>query len=261
MEILKVIFYWVVYPLTRPFYLIFFIFNTFVLGLIVIMISPFDRNGNIVHYIGRFWSLLNIFLAGTRVRIRGREKIDKGSNYIVMSNHQSLFDVWALIGKLPLQIRWIVKKEIRKVPVFGYALEKMGHIYIDRHDRKNAYMSLEAAAQKIKKGTSIIIFPEGTRSKNGRLQRFRLGGATLAIRSGVHILPVTVNGGRFALPKGTLAIMPVKMDIVVGNAIDTSAFDENNKEKLTAAVKSAIEKNLDLKYGALIQTEYAARKE
>lgn len=261
MEILKVIFYWIVYPLTRPFYLIFFIFNTFVLGLIVIMISPFDRNGNIVHYIGRFWSLLNIFLAGTRVRIRGREKIDKGSNYIVMSNHQSLFDVWALIGKLPLQIRWIVKKEIRKVPVFGYALEKMGHIYIDRHDRKNAYMSLEAAAQKIKKGTSIIIFPEGTRSKNGRLQRFRLGGATLAIRSGVHILPVTVNGGRFALPKGTLAIMPVKMDIVVGNAIDTSAFDENNKEELTAAVKSAIEKNLDLKYGALIQTEYAARKE
>ena len=122
-------------------------------------------------------------------------------------------------------------------------------------------MGLEAAAQKIKKGTSIIIFPEGTRSKNGSLQRFRLGGATMAIRSGVHILPVTVNGGRFALPKGTLAIMPVKMEIVVGNAIDTSAFDENNKEELTAAVKSAIEKNLDLKYGALIQTEYAARKE
>ncbi len=255
MEILKVIFYRVVYPLIRPFYLIFLIifliFNTFVLGLIVIMISPFDQNGNIVHYIGRFWSLLNIFLAGTRVKIRGKEKIDKGSNYIVMSNHQSLFDVWALIGKLPLQIRWIVKKEIRKVPFFGYALEKMGHIYIDRHDRKNAYMGLEAAVQKIKKGTSIIIFPEGTRSKNGRLQRFRLGGATLAMRSGIHILPVTVNGGRFALPKGTLALMPGKMEIIVGDPIDPCAFDENGKEELTAAVKSAIEKNLDLKYGAL----------
>ena len=251
MEILKVIFYWVVYPLIRPFFLIFLIFNTFALGLIVIMLSPFDRNGNIVHYIGRFWSLLNIFLAGTRVKIRGREKIEKGRNYIVMSNHQSLFDVWALIGKLPLQIRWIVKKEIRKVPFFGYALEKMGHIYINRHDRKNAHMGLETAAQKIKKGTSIIIFPEGTRSKNGRLQRFRLGGVTLASRSGVHILPVTVNGGRFALPKGTLALMPVKMEIVVGDPIDSCAFDENGKEKLTAAVKSAIEKNLDLKYGEL----------
>lgn len=256
MEISKVIFYRVVYPLIRPFYLIFLIifliFNTFALGLIVIMISPFDQNGNIVHYIGRFWSLLNIFLAGTLVKIRGKEKINKGSNYIVMSNHQSLFDVWALIGKLPLQIRWIVKKEIRKVPFFGYALEKMGHIYIDRHDRKNAYMGLEAAAQKIEKGTSIIIFPEGTRSKNGRLQRFRLGGATLAMRSGIHILPVTVNGGRFSLPKGTLALMPGKMEIIVGDPIDPRAFDENGKEELTAAVKSAIEKNLDLKYGALI---------
>jgi 1-acyl-sn-glycerol-3-phosphate acyltransferase len=221
-----------------------------VLALIIIIISPFDRNGNIVHYIGRFWSLLNIFLSGTRVEITGREKIKKGCNYIVMSNHQSLFDVWALIGKLPLQIRWIVKKEVRGIPIFGYALEKMGHVYIDRRNRTNAYMDLESATQKIKKGTSVIIFPEGTRSINGRLQRFRLGGATLAIRSGVPVLPVTVNGGRFALPKGTLALMPGKMKIIVGDVIDPDTFDENSREKLMVVVKSAIEKNLDLEYGS-----------
>ena len=249
---MKIVFYWVVYPLIRPFYLFFLICNTFMLALIIIIISPFDRNGNIVHYIGRFWSLLNIFLSGTRVTITDREKIEKGRNYIVMSNHQSLFDVWALIGKLPLQIRWVVKKEIRKVPLFGYALEKMGHIYIDRQDRNNAYAVMEASAQRIKKGPSVIIFPEGTRSINGRLQRFRLGGAAMAIRSGVPILPVTVNGGRFALPKDTLALMPGKMEIIVGDAIDPDTFDGNSREKLMAVVKSAIEKNLDLNYGKLM---------
>jgi 1-acyl-sn-glycerol-3-phosphate acyltransferase len=215
------------------------------------MLSPFDRKGNLVHYIGKFWSLLNIYISGTRLKIIGKEKIDKKSSYIVMTNHQSLFDVWALIGKIPLQIRWIVKKELRKLPVFGYALERMGHIYIDRQDRENAYMGLNAAARRIKEGTSVIIFPEGTRSPDGKLLKFRLGGASLALRAGVHILPITVNGGRFVLPKNTLALMPGKMEIIVGDPIDPGDFNEDNKVELMSAIKSVIENNLDLEYGKL----------
>ena len=157
---MKTIFYWVLYPMIRPFYLVFITLDTLILGFIVIMLSVFDRKGNLVHYIGKFWSLLNIYISGTRLKVVGKEKIDKKRSYIVMTNHQSLFDVWALIGKIPLQIRWIVKKELRKLPIFGYALERMGHIYIDRQDRENAYMGLNAAARKIKEGTSVIIFPE-----------------------------------------------------------------------------------------------------
>ncbi len=249
---MKVIFYWVLYPLIRPFYLIFIILNTVVLALLVIMVSPFDRKRNLVHYIGRFWALLNVYLSGTRLVIRGREKIEKGCSYIVMANHQSLFDVWALIGMLPLQLRWIIKSDIKKMPIFGYALERMGHIYVDRRRRKDTALSLEEALQKMGERASVVIFPEGTRSKDGHLQKFHKGGAIIAIRSGVPILPVTVNGGRFVLPKDTLALMPGKIEVVVGDVIDPGMFDENSKDELMRAVKSAIGKNLDLEYGALI---------
>lgn len=215
------------------------------------MVSPFDRNGNLVHYIGKLWSLLNVYLSGTRLSIHGKEKIEKGHTYIIMSNHQSLFDVWALIGKLPLQLRWIIKSGIRKMPIFGYALERMGHIYVNRKKNKDIVLGLEAAGQKIREGTSVIIFPEGTRSKDGRLQKFHRGGATIAIKSGVPILPVTVNGGRFVLPRRTLALMPGKIEVVVGDLIDPGTFD-GNKDELMAVVRSAIKKNLDLEYGALV---------
>ncbi|MBW1837302.1 MAG: 1-acyl-sn-glycerol-3-phosphate acyltransferase [Deltaproteobacteria bacterium] len=246
---MKIIFYWVLYPLIRPFYLIFLILNTLVLGTIVILISPLDRKGNFVHYIGKFWSLMNIFLSGTRIKITGQEKIQKNQSYIVISNHQSLFDVWALIGKIPLQLRWIVKLEIRKMPIFGYALERMGHIYINRKTRSAAASSLEKAARKIKGGTSVIIFPEGTRSKDGHLLRFRRGGGIIALKSGVPILPVTVIGSRFVLPKDTLNLMPGKIEVIVGDIIDPGQFDENRIDDLMDTVKSAIEKNLDLDYG------------
>lgn len=245
-------FYRVLYPLVRPFYLMFLILNTIVVCLTIIIISPFDKKGNTVHYIGKFWSLLNIFLSGTRLTIRGKEKINANLTHIVMSNHQSLFDVWALIGKIPLQIRWIVKDEIRKIPIFGYTLERMGHIYVDRKKRAAAYISLETAAGKIKNGTSVIIFPEGTRSNDGHLLKFRMGGIIMALKSGVPILPVTVNGSRFVLPKNTLALMPGKIEIVVGDVIDASTYDENNKNELMEKIRSAIHENLDLEYGKLV---------
>jgi 1-acyl-sn-glycerol-3-phosphate acyltransferase len=245
-------FYRVLYPLVRPFYLMFLILNTIAVCLTIIIISPFDKKGNTVHYIGKFWSLLNIFLSGTRLTIRGKEKINTNLTHIVMSNHQSLFDVWALIGKIPLQIRWIVKAEIRKIPIFGYTLERMGHIYVDRKKRAAAYISLETAAEKIKNGTSVIIFPEGTRSNDGHLLKFRMGGIILALKSGVPILPVTVNGSRFVLPKNTLALMPGKIEVVVGDMIDASTYDENNKNELMEKIRSAIHENLDLEYGKLV---------
>ncbi|MCW9097894.1 MAG: 1-acyl-sn-glycerol-3-phosphate acyltransferase [Ignavibacteriaceae bacterium] len=245
-------FYRVLYPLVRPFYLVFLILNTIAVCLTIIIISPFDKKGNTVHYIGKFWSLLNIFLSGTRLTIRGKEKINTNLTHIVMSNHQSLFDVWALIGKIPLQIRWIVKAEIRKIPIFGYTLERMGHIYVDRKKRAAAYISLETAAGKIKNGTSVIIFPEGTRSNDGHLLKFRMGGIIMALKSGVPILPVTVNGSRFVLPKNTLALMPGKIEVVVGDMIDASTYDENNKNELMEKIRSAIHENLDLEYGKLV---------
>ena len=250
---MKVIFYWVLYPLIRPFYLISVILNTIVLGSLIIAISPFDKNGNVVHYIGKFWSLLNIYLSGTRLTIKGTERIKKGHTYIVMSNHQGLVDPWVLIGTLPLQLRWTIKSEVKKMPIFGYALERMGHIYVGKKKWKQGDLTLQEALKKLKKGSSVVIFPEGTRSKDGYLQRFHKGGAIIAIRSGVPILPVTINGSRFVLPKGTLALMPGKIEVIVGESIDSGMFGENEKNQLRAGVKSAIQQNLNLQYGAFVK--------
>ena len=250
---MKIIFYWVLYPLIRPFYLISLILNTVVLALVIIVISPFDRKGTLAHYIGKLWALLNIYFPGTRLTIKGKEKIEKGRTYIVMSNHQCLLDPWVLIAKLPLQLRWIIKSEVKKMPIFGYALDRMGHIYVDRTNRKNKALSLEIAAQKIQEGASVAIFPEGTRSNDGRLQKFYRGGAIIAIKTGAPILPVTINGSRFTLPKGTLALMPGKIEVIVGDIIDPGMFDEDKKDELLGVVKSSIQQNLDLEYGELIQ--------
>jgi 1-acyl-sn-glycerol-3-phosphate acyltransferase len=247
---LKLILLWVFYPLIRPFYLISLMLNTLVLSLVIIAISPLDRKGNVVHYIGKFWSFLNLYLPGTRVSIKGKEKIEKGRAYIVMSNHQSLLDPWVLIAKLPLQLRWLIRADVKNMPVFGYALERMGHIYVDSRKAKGITHSLEMAARKIGKGASVVIFPEGTRSKDGRLLKFRRGGAIVALGAGTPILPVTINGSRFVLPKGTLALMPGKIQVLVGDVIDPQAFGHERKEALMEAVRSAIERNLDLEYGA-----------
>lgn len=248
---MKILFYSILYPLVRPFYLMSLILNTAVLAIVIILISPFDRRGNVVHYIGKFWALLNVYLSGTRLHIVGKDRIRRNRPYIVMSNHQSLFDVWALIGKMPLQLRWIVKGDIRKMPLFGYALERMGHIYVDKAGGRNMVRSLESAARKIREGTSVVIFPEGTRSRDGRLQKFHRGGAVIALRAGVPVLPVAVNGGRFVLPKNTLDLLPGKIRIVVGESIDPASFGKHQAEELLEAVRSAIEKNLDLDYGAI----------
>lgn len=248
---MKIIFYWVLYPLIRPLYLICLIINTLILSTLTIVVSFFDKNGNIVHYIGKVWAYLNLVLSGTRLSIKGKEKIDKNRSYIIMSNHQSLFDVWALIALVPIQMRWVIKSEIKKMPVFGYALERMGHIYIDRVKGKETLKRLAVAVGKIKAGASVVIFPEGTRSEDGQLKKFHNGGAILAMESKVSVLPVTINGSRFVLPKNTLGLMPGKIEIIIGDEIDPTSFSEEHREELMLKIKLAIQKNLDLEYGKI----------
>jgi len=246
----KLILYWVLYPLIRPFYLIFLILDTTILAIVIIVLSPMDRHGNVVHYIGKFWALLNIYLSGTRLRIRGKEKLEKNCNYIVMSNHQSLFDVWALIGLLPLQLRWVIKEEIRKVPIFGYALQRMRHVFVSRGEKRNTLRSLVQSVNRIKGNASIAIFPEGTRGTDGNLQRFHKGGAILSMKCGVPILPVTINGSRFVLPKKTLGLMPGKIEVVLADPIEPGSFEETAVDEVLGAVRSAIQRNLDPEYGS-----------
>ena len=244
---MRIIFYYVIFPLYRPFYLISLVINTFLLGSLIIILSPLDRSGNFVHYIGKFWSRLNIYLGFCRVKVRGKEHLDPERAYIVMPNHQSFFDVLALIAYLPLQLRWVVKAEIRKTPLFGYALQRMGHIYVDRVRGDSIRRSIEKAAHKVKGNTSVVFFPEGARSEDGRLLKFRKGGFILAQKSGCPILPITLNGSRFVLPKNTLDLMPGKIEIRIHRPIESPKA--LGLDDTLLAVEKAIREGLDLDYG------------
>jgi 1-acyl-sn-glycerol-3-phosphate acyltransferase len=244
---MKIIFYYVIFPLYRPIYLVSVVINTFLLGSLIIILSPLDHSGNFVHYIGKFWSRLNLHLAFCRVKVRGKEQMDPGKAYIVMSNHQSFFDVWALIACLPLQLRWVVKAEIRKMPVFGLALQRMGHMYVDRVRGNSLRRSIEKAALKVKDSTSVALFPEGTRSEDGALLKFRRGGFVLAQKSGCPILPITVNGSRFVLPKNTLDLMPGRIEIRIHRPIECAGALTLDETLL--AVEKAIREGLDSDYG------------
>jgi 1-acyl-sn-glycerol-3-phosphate acyltransferase len=157
-----------------------------------------------------------------------------------MANHQSNFDIPVLLGHLTVQFRWLAKVELFKIPIFGRAMRKAGYISIDRYNRESAFESLKVAANKIKSGVSVLIFPEGTRSRDGKIQPFKKGGFVLAIDSGVPIVPVVINGTQPIMAKGKFRVNTGHVTMAIHKPIDTSAFTRKTKEALMESVRRVI---------------------
>jgi len=204
-----------------------------------------DPQGTGVESISKFWGKLNLMLSGVSMSVSGDELIDENQPYIVMANHQSHYDVLALIGYLPLPLKWVMKMELREIPIFGIACEKVGHIYIDRGISEKAQKSLKAAGEKIQAGSSVVFFPEGTRSADGKLQSFKKGGFVMALEANVPILPVTVVGGRNILPSKSLRVLPGNMKIIIHEPIPVNEYTYETKEKLIEQVRWIIEKDME----------------
>jgi 1-acyl-sn-glycerol-3-phosphate acyltransferase len=244
-----------IFPLYIPFFFLFVMLSTAFFGTMVIIMAfvpGLDPRQNLGYLIGRFWAWLNLGLSGTKTEITGMKKIDRHKSYVVMSNHQSHYDVWALIAYLPLQLRWVMKIELRSIPVFGLGCEKLGMIYVDRGDSARARESLEIAKDKIKGGASVVFFPEGTRSPDGKIQEFKKGGFVMALATDTPILPITINGSRFALPKGMPLLMkPGKIQVIIHDPVEVDGLTYEDRDKLAERVREIIEKDLDLEYGRL----------
>ncbi len=185
-----------------------------------------------IQILPRYWAKIISRLAGMRVTLHGGENLTAGQPYILAANHQSQFDIFALQGYLNIDFRWLAKKELFKIPVFGLGMRQAGYISIDRSRGREAIKSLYAAAERIAAGASVIIFPEGTRSPDGHLQDFKSGGMVLAIKSGVPIVPVAICGTHDILPKGKLLARPGRVTINVGRPIATSNFKVSDKQEL-----------------------------
>lgn len=216
----------------------------FFVGLGVIIILLFDdRMAN--RTTGVWWSRFNSFMTPMRVAVSGRENVREGRSYIVVSNHQSLYDIFVLFGWLGMDLKWVIKKELRSFPVFGYAAEKGGNILIDRSNPREAYRSLERARQKCTGGTSLIILPEGTRSRTGELGEFKKGAFWLARNLGLPVLPVTLLNTRNILPPETLDLFPGRAWMKIHPAIDPGDYGEDGLERMMADVRDAIAQGLE----------------
>jgi 1-acyl-sn-glycerol-3-phosphate acyltransferase len=183
-------------------------------------------------------------VSGVRVEVEGLDNFDPTGSYVFMSNHQSHYDILAVAGFLPAQVRFIAKKELFKIPGFGRALRKGGHIRIDRDNRAQAFASYDRAAEKICEGISIFVCVEGTRSADGTVGPFKKGGFVLAVKAGVPIMPITISGGRSILPKQKLVFSKGTMKMVVDKPIDTRSYTLENRDELVARVRGVIIGNL-----------------
>jgi len=217
------------------------ILATIFFGINSILASFLDKTGNIAHRVARIWAASILRVSGIRVKLRGLKNIDPSASYIYMANHQSNFDIPVLLAHLPVQFRWLAKAELFKIPFFGLAMRRVGYISIDRGDFRSAVKSLKKAAETIQKGTSVVIFPEGTRSLDGKIRDFKKGGFIMAIDSKVPIVPVVIHGTRAIMPKATLRIWTNNNVLIeVKKPIPTSDYTRKRKDMLMANVRKSI---------------------
>lgn len=213
---------------------------TFLLSFAAITVSFFSRTGNVVHNLGRFWAKTILWVAGIKVQTRGLENLDPDRPFVFVCNHQSNFDILVLFSALPVQFRWIAKAELFKIPLFGQSMRGAGYISIDRRDRKKAIQSLRQAAERIRSGVSVMIFPEGTRSPDGDIGEFKKGGFILAYDAGVPIIPIVLNGTWSIMSKDSIRIKPDNVTLSVLPAVNVAEYSKAEKSKLIEDVRENI---------------------
>jgi len=191
--------------------------------------------------IARSWASGILWAAGVKVHLVDDESRPSDRAQIVVANHESWFDVFALVSKMPDRLRFVTKEELASIPLFGRAWKACGHVAVDRSDRGAAIESLENASRQIRDSRlSIVMFPEGTRSPSGELQRFKKGAFVLAIKTGVPVLPVAVIGSRPIMPKGSYRIHKGEIHIRVGEHISVDGLSHEDRDGLAIRARESI---------------------
>ena len=196
----------------------------------------------------RLWARIICRIAGVRVKIIGGEHLDPKATYVFAGNHASQFDIYGFQAAFPHDFRWIAKKELFAIPIMGRAMRAVGFIAIDRSRGRAAVKSLALAARRITEGSSVLIFPEGTRSPDGRLHPFKSGAFVLAIKSGVEVVPLGFNNTSVILPKGSLMPRPGEMTIRIGAPISTRGLTAKDKQQLAEKTHKQVAALLDARH-------------
>ena len=221
------------------------ILGTAVASVISLIMMLFDRRGKSVQFLMNKWAWFFLKLSGVKIEVNGLENLTQGESYIFISNHASLLDIPAVCLGLPFQLRFLAKKELFKIPVFGQALLSAGHIRIDRGNLESAVGSLKEGAIVLKeRGYSALVFAEGTRSLNGKVGKFKKGGVILALSMGIPIVPLSISGSASLAPKGDFMVKSGIIKMTVGKPISTKGKDISDRKSLVTTIRDAVITNL-----------------
>ncbi len=210
---------------------------TILLFLPIVIAALAGKRGDAAFHGTQVFAWVILKVCGIRLVVRGREHIQPNQRYVILSNHASYFDPPALVLALGLQYRWVIKKELRKVPLFGLALETSRNLFIDRSRGSDALESIKQGVAQLPDGTGILMFPEGTRSWDGQLLPFKKGGFVIARDGQLPILPVTIRGSHDRLPKGQAAFTPGVIEILIHPPVATA---DRSLDSLKAEVRGTI---------------------
>ncbi len=204
-----------------------------------------DPSGRAAHNCARLWAKAFIFTSGVKVEITGAENIIKGGSQIFISNHQGFFDIFSITALFPIQLRWIAKKSLFDIPFIGWAMRGARYISIDRDNKRSAIRSIQHSLKVLNEGYSVVIFPEGTRTEDGKLLPFKRGSLILINKATAPIVPITISGSYKIIKPNQMRINRGTIRIKIDKPIYTENMTKEDKSGLLEQIKGNIQKNLD----------------
>jgi 1-acyl-sn-glycerol-3-phosphate acyltransferase len=217
-----------------------FVAATIVGSLTALVLGAIDRTGDLVLALARLWSRVILGVPGVKLEVKMTVPLEPGRPYVFMPNHASMVDIWVVFVAIPASFRFIAKKQLAQIPLFGWAMAAGRFIFIDRQNTASARRSMAEAARRIRGGQSVVIFPEGTRTRDGKLLPFKKGGFHLAMDAGVDIVPVAIRGSREVMPRGAALIKAGTVSLEVGEPIPTAGLKTADRDALIAKVRGRV---------------------
>ena len=233
-------------PRLRGIFLLGFWFTSIALvAPLLILLVRITKNENFIYSPVRLFIRAGLAMVGVRIEVTGLDKLDRNQTYIFTPNHQSLIEVPLFVAYLGRNPAYLGKKEVFKYPVFGYGIRLIGVVPVDRSNSPAAVESAKVATENLRRGKSYVVYPEGTRSRDGRMLPFKKGAFMMAIDAGVPVVPVTVSGATRIMPKAQVKVFPSTVRITVHDPISTAGYSKENVAELMGRTRAKIFSALD----------------
>lgn len=208
------------------------IISSIIVAVSVVIMSYLPINARWTDALVRGWGAGIMMASGVRGKVVGMENIDEHKPYVYLANHQSMYDIWVVLGAFPPVIKWFAKKELFDIPLIGRAMANAGYLSVDRDNPRDAMKALKEAATTIRNGSSVMVFPEGARTLDGHLQPFKKGGFVLAIEAGIPIVPVIIRNSWNILPRRGYLVHPQHVILEVLPPIETKDLNRKQADEL-----------------------------